>query len=111
MGMTLVTDGARLLRSHLQSTGETVPAFSERAGLNRIYVQRGLSGEQQRFSLDFALAVERACGRDASGEPIVPASSWSSDTLRPEQDWEGRVHPRVRAQVDGSATPTEPEAA
>jgi len=102
-----VTDGARLLRAYLQATGETVPDFSERAGLNRIYVQRGLSGDQKRFGLDFALAIQRAAGRDEAGAWRVPAEAWAAETAIPvDGNHEGRVHPTFRRRDEDSLTGT-----
>lgn len=70
------TDGARALRRHIDRLGVSVPDWCEEHGLDRIMVQRALNGERDRFSVDFAYAVEQA----TRGEVKMPM--WRSATRR-----------------------------
>lgn len=88
---TQITEGARSLRAYLLRTEQTVPDFCEKHDLSRRIVQRALNGQQTTFSVDFALAVQKA----TNGE--VTAGSWSQDTLRDAAPEElGRLFPRHR---------------
>jgi len=56
-----VTAGGKELRKYLDAVGISVPVFCERHGLDRIMVQRVLTGVRwQRISVDFAHAIEKA---------------------------------------------------
>ena len=79
MGEPNIRAGATALRKFLTETGQSVPAFCERHGIERLTVQRYLRGERRRLDVDICLAIERATGGvvpvalweriDASGEP------------------------------------------
>jgi hypothetical protein len=78
MGEHRLTEGARLLRAHIRASGDSIPVWCERFGLDRIQVQRVLNGERwQRISVDFAHSVEVA----TSG--AVPFGSWLSRLAQP----------------------------
>ena len=63
--------GAALLRSWLDAQGINIPQFCERCGLERVTVQRLLSGDRgKRMSLELAAAIDDATGG------AVPARAW-----------------------------------
>lgn len=72
------SDGARALDGYLLECGVSVPAFCESFGLDRIAVQRAMSGDAKRVSLDLAFAIQSATGG------AVPAESWRAVTVRPD---------------------------
>jgi hypothetical protein len=93
-----LTEGARLLRARLLRTGQTVPDFCETHGISRRILQRALNGEQSTFSVDFAIAIQKA----TDGE--VHPGSWSQDTLRDAgPDEVGRLFPRHRHRTGDTA--------
>jgi hypothetical protein len=67
------SEGALRLRAYLDAHTQTIYAFCEATGLDRVQVQRVISGERgQRITVAFASAIEHATG----GE--VPMSAWVS---------------------------------
>jgi hypothetical protein len=78
----MVTDGARDLLAYIRKhhpRGEGgVPGFCEKHGLNRIQVQRAINGDRQRFSVDFAHAIEKAT------RGAVRWNRWLSKTAKVE---------------------------
>ena len=66
------SEGALKLRAYLDAHTQTIYAFCEATGLDRVQVQRVISGERgQRITVAFASAIEHATG----GE--VPMSAWA----------------------------------
>lgn len=65
------TEGGRRLRAYLTEHDLTVPKFCESSGLNRVQVQRLITGERgENISARLALAIERA----TEGE--IPVTAW-----------------------------------
>lgn len=96
----LRTDGARALRRWLDNPHRSrgrevahqgVPDFCEEHGLDRLTVQRALTGERKRISVDFAAAVERATGGS------VPWTHWLRKTARAENARRPSTPPRSAA--------------
>ncbi len=55
------TDGARELKTHLQRIKQSVPDFCQEQRLDRIQVQRVMTGERwRRVTVDFALSIQVA---------------------------------------------------
>jgi hypothetical protein len=79
------TQGARALVAYLRAKGLSISAFCEQNGLDRIQVQRAIKGARHRYSVDFALSVERATGGR------VRVAQWSSETARAESDRRART--------------------
>ena len=71
-------EGARLLRAHIDERyGKSVQRFANERltgvrGADRVRVLRALNGESKRFSVNFAMAIERA----TAGK--IPASAWET---------------------------------
>lgn len=65
-----LTEGARRLREMLDRAGQSVPAFCEANGLDRLKVQRALTGSTKRFDVDFAEDIERAT------KGAIPHGAW-----------------------------------
>lgn len=72
------TAGARALARYLRSQSLSISRFSEQNGLDRIQVQRAIKGESCRYSVDFALRIERA----TRGAVRIPL--WASETAKVE---------------------------
>lgn len=72
----LPTDGGRDLARYLRDKRLSISEFCRLRYLDRIQVQRAIKGEQRRFSVDFAWAIERAT------EGRVKMHRWASDTAR-----------------------------
>ena len=70
------TAGARALLAHLRKKRLSITAFCEKHGLDRVQVQRAIKDERHRYSVDFALSIERASGGR------VRVAMWASETAR-----------------------------
>ena len=63
-----VTPGAKDLKAWLAAQSTSVAPFCEKNGLDRIEVQRILSGERIRISVDVALDISTATNGDIAVE-------------------------------------------
>ena len=61
---------SRALLAHIRAKYETIPAFSEATGIDRIKIQKAIRGEIIRMDVEFAFAIEKATAG------AVPAAWW-----------------------------------
>lgn len=90
------SDGARALDAYLREFDISVPHFCEEHRLDRLAVQRALSGKtSKRIGADLAIDVERATdGR-------VKAELWHGNTVRSDES--GRL-PDVHSESTGTGS-------
>ena len=75
-------DGARALDRFLRARDVSVPAFCEEHNLDRMQVQRLLSGAAKRPDVGVLLHIEKAT------DGAVAVASWDPDTLRDDEPGE-----------------------
>lgn len=61
-GERFVTPGGKDLKAWLAEKGLSIPAFCEMHNLDRVEVQRVISGERIRISVDMGVDLSRATG-------------------------------------------------
>lgn len=93
-------DGARALDRFLRARDVSVPAFCEQHGLDRMQVQRLLSGAAKRPDLGVLLNIEKATG----GAVVV--ASWNPETARADYPGEVVPTPPPSGSLPASANPT-----
>lgn len=67
------TRGGRALRAWLNANKLNIPNFALKNNLQRVTVQRVISGDRRRVTVDLAMRIQRATNGD------VPVDVWESD--------------------------------
>jgi len=71
-----LTKGGRALRAYLDQNALSVPVFCERSRIDRFRVQKAMTGEIEKVSVDLAYQIERA----TSG--AVPMTAWRENKVK-----------------------------